>query len=128
MHLSVSDMGDLDVDSSKVRIRKRGIKKVMKSSDYDARIDKAEKQLKEWKAKRRELATKEAKAAKKAAEAKRLQELQDKGIQYEDIEEWMKANTITIDGMKITVWQWYERRNSNPDNHPVNDFQNGIRR
>lgn len=128
MHLSVSVMGDLDVDSSEVRIRKRGVTRVMKSSDYDARIDKAEKQLKEWKAKRRELATKEAKAAKKAAEAKRLEELQDKGIQYEDIEEWMKANTITIDGMKITVWQWYDRRNSNSDNHPVNDFQNGIRR
>ncbi len=100
----------------------------MKSSDYDARIDKAEKQLKEWKAARRKLATKEAKAAREAAEAKRLEELQDKGIQYEDIEEWMKANSITIDGMKITVWQWYERRNSNSDNHPVNDFQNGIRR
>lgn len=128
MHLSLSVMGDLDVDSSEVRIRKRGVTRVMKSSDYDARIDKAEKQLKEWKAKRRELATKEAKAAKKAAEAKRLEELQDKGIQYEDIEEWMKANTITIDGMKITVWQWYDRRNSNSDNHPVNDFQNGIRR
>ena len=128
MHLSLSVMGDLDVDSSEVRIRERGVTRVMKSSDYDARIDKAEKQLKEWKAKRRELATKEAKVAKKAAEAKRLEELQDKGIQYEDIEEWMKANTITIDGMKITVWQWYERRNSNPENHPVNDFQNGIRR
>ena len=128
MHLSLSVMGDLDVDSSEVRIRERGVTRVMKSSDYDARIDKAEKQLKEWKAKRRELATKEAKVAKKAAEAKRLEELQDKGIQYEDIEEWMKANTITIDGMKITVWQWYDRRNSNSDNHPVNDFQNGIRR
>ena len=100
----------------------------MKSSDYDARIDKAEKQLKEWKAKRRALATKEAKDAKKAAEAKRLEELYDKGIQYEDIEEWMKANTITIDGMKITVWQWYKRGNSNSDNHPVNDYQNGMQR
>ena len=55
------------------------------------------------------LATKEAKAAQREAEAKRDEELRQKGYQCEDIENWMKSRTITADGQKLTLWEWYQR-------------------
>lgn len=83
----------------------------MKSTDYDERIKRAEDQLKKWKAEKRKLATKEAKAAQREAEAKRDEELRQKGHEYEDLEAWMKSRTITINGMNITLWKWYQREN-----------------
>lgn len=95
------------------------------TSDYDARIDKAEKQIKEWKAQRRKLATKEAKAAQREAERQRDEDLRNKGIQYEDIEQWMKSNTITISGSSMTIWEWYHRGKRQTENNPEDYFRNG---
>ena len=81
----------------------------MKSTDYNERIERAEAQLKKWKAEKKRLATKEAKAAQREAEAKRDEDLRQKGYQYEDIEHWMKSRTITIDGQRLTLWEWYQR-------------------
>ena len=50
-----------------------------------------------------------AKAAQREAEAKRDEELRQKGYQCEDIENWMKSRTITADGQKLTLWEWYQR-------------------
>ena len=81
----------------------------MKSTDYDERIERAEAQLKKWRAEKKKLATKEAKAAQREAEAKREAELRQKGFEFEDIENWMQSRTITIDGAKMTLWEWYQR-------------------
>ena len=81
----------------------------MKSTDYNERIERAEAQLKKWKAEKKRLATKEAKAAQREAEAKRDEELRQKGYQCEDIENRMKSRTITADGQKLTLWEWYQR-------------------
>ena len=97
----------------------------MKSTDYDAKIEKAEAQLKEWKAQRRKLATKEAKAARIAAERQRTEDLLNKGIQYEDLEQWMKSNTITINGSSLTIWEWYQRGKRQTENNPEDNFRSG---
>ena len=81
----------------------------MKSTDYNERIERAEAQLKKWKAEKKRLATKEAKAAQREAEAKRDEELRQKGYQYEDLENWMKSRSITIDGQRLTLWEWYQQ-------------------
>lgn len=81
----------------------------MKSTDYDERIERAKAQIRKWQAEKKKLATKEAKAAQREAEAKRDAELRQKGYEFEDIENWMQARTITIDGAKQTLWEWYQR-------------------
>ena len=81
----------------------------MKSTDYNERIERAEAQLKKWKAEKKRLATKEAKAAQREAEAKRDEELRQKGYKYEDLENWMKSRSITIDGQRLTLWEWYQQ-------------------
>ena len=87
----------------------------MKSTDYNERIERAEAQLKKWKAEKKRLATKEAKAAQREAEAKRDEELRQKGYQCEDIENWMKSRTITADGQKLTLCEWYQRERRDAD-------------
>lgn len=88
----------------------------MKSTDYDERIERAKAQLRKWQAEKKKLATKEAKAAQREAEAKRDAELRQKGYEFEDIENWMQSRTITIDGQRLTLWEWYQR-----DGHDAGD-------
>ena len=86
----------------------------MKSTDYDERIERGEAQIKKWKAERKKLATKEAKEAKRLADKKRDEDLRQKGHEFEDIEQWMKSCTITLEGgEKLTIWEWYQRDGRN---------------
>lgn len=79
------------------------------SKDYDAMIEKYEQQLKDWKAKRRELRTAEARRAKTKAEEQRQRDLLQYGREVESYRDWMRM-TIVIhdDGEKTNLLDWYE--------------------
>ena len=97
-----------------------------KSTDYDARIERYEQQLKEFKKRRRALATKEAREAKKEAKRKETERLIAQGLEADEVFAWMRRTNITRDGKPVTVWDWFEqtRREANRE-HGASWTQSG---
>ena len=67
------------------------------SKDYDDMIERYEQQLKDWKAKRRELRTAEARRAKAKAEEQRQKDLLQYGREVESYRGWMRMTVIFHD-------------------------------
>ena len=79
------------------------------SKDYDDMIERYEQQLKDWKAKRRELRTAEARRAKAKAEEQRQKDLLQYGREVESYRKWMNMTIIfDDDGGKTNLLDWYE--------------------
>ena len=99
------------------------------SKDYDEMIVRYEQQLKEWKAKRRELRTTEARRAKAKAEEQRQRDLLQYGQEVESYRQWMRMTVIcNDDGTKTNLLDWYEETREDrgiriigrtPDTNPV---------
>ena len=89
-----------------------------KSTDFDAQIEAYERKLKEWKSKRRALATQEARAAKKAAEKQETERLIAQGREADDVFEWMRSTSIRqADGSVKSVWDMWEQSVSRSRSH-----------
>jgi hypothetical protein len=85
------------------------MKAMRTSKDYDAMIEKYEQQLKDWKAKRRELRTVEARRAKAKAEEQRQRDLLQYGREVESYRDWMRMTVIFHDdGTRTNLLDWYE--------------------